>query len=139
MRTAWRPWLHLLLRLHARLELLVLDHQASILNLDRQAVQWPGGRPSDDLPLGVEHAPVAGALELLLVAIPPEAAAEVRADRRVHRHVVCLPTQRPRQADPDQARRRHDQPRKKASPRTVRSLILVLFHQITSAFSSRSR
>src|SRR5437867_7045380 len=68
------------LLLGAGLEFLVLHQQPAVLDLDRQAVQRPGSRTSDDLPILVEFAAVAGTLEFLVPAVPPEAAAKMRAD-----------------------------------------------------------
>src|SRR5712691_3511316 len=83
------------LLLGAGLEFLVLHQQAAVLDLDRQAVQRPGSRASDDFPILVEFAAVAGTLEFLLSAVPPEAAAKMRADGGIDRDLVRRPAQRP--------------------------------------------
>src|SRR5207244_5606142 len=79
----------------AGLEFLVLHQQAAVLDLDRQAIQRPGSRASDDPPVRIELAAVAGTLEFLLPAVPPEAAAKMRADGGIDRDLVRRPAERP--------------------------------------------
>src|SRR2546425_12845797 len=95
MRRGGRAWLDFNLLPGAGLKFLVLHQQMSVFDLDRQAVQRPGRRPPNDLPVRIELAAVAGTLESPRAPVPPEAAAEMRANGGVDRDLVRRPAQRP--------------------------------------------